>query len=322
MAQRIDTFLTSSDFGRSGGDGLVLWVDELDLQGAAVLNELIVALDERLAAQDVTISVLLSGDGEVRGAALNLVDQIPALLARDRQDRAMVRDLLFFLDEPTAVTKLDRRTQLESRFTGARRQELLRKAVPVSALPPVITDAVTGTPTSYETLLADQFRDDMLYYADNFGGFATWGVLGLESEAASGDLNALTQNIIGSFWFDTDGDAFAPDEAGLCHWICIHRGGVRILAGSLLLFLALVWGGAAYSCRVRAYLQRGPTWLEINFERWLILGLLLAVIGVGVALLSCDPDAAPVALVVLVGALAVVLLLTLGSKFIPTPPKP
>ena len=94
-------------------------------------------------------------------------------------ERRVVEHVLVFLERPTSRAKKVLRARVESSFKGEERIQVLRALIPVvppganAPLEPHQSDGLVALATS-ETNSYGQFRDDIVYFQDNFDGIGFW----------------------------------------------------------------------------------------------------------------------------------------------------
>lgn len=161
--------------------------------------------------------------------------------------------LLVLLTEPTSQSKKKLRAAIEAGagLYGGDRRIFLRSVVPLLLLPQAS---------------AEQYRDDLVYMQDNFGGTGFWPAPLMGQQFQADQQQALR-------------DTFDPGtDVGdtLCGLICPNRWPLR------LVFEVLLLAGA-----VCALLLLNCTW-RAGWGRYAVLGGIPPLL-VGAALLQCDP---------------------------------
>ena len=167
---------------------------------------------------------------------------------------------LVLLSEPTSQSKRTLRQTIEASpaLHGGDRRIFLRSVVPLLLLPQAS---------------ATQYRDDIVYLQDNFGGAGFWSAPLIGQQFDAEQQKALRTT-------------FGPEPGtgvsdALCSIVCPNRWLFR-LAFELLLLIGLVcWALLQWNCEWRA-----------RYGRYALLGGVPPVL-VGAALLQCDPALAP-----------------------------
>lgn len=167
---------------------------------------------------------------------------------------------LVLLSEPTTRSKKTLRVDIEgaSGLRGGDRRIFLRSVVPLLLLP---QDSL------------QQYRDDLVYIQDNFGGLGFWPapLVGQQFDAQQQDSLRLV------FGPGTGTRIGEP----LCNLICPNRWLFRLLFELLLVACVVWWVLLQWNCEWRS-----------RFGRWALLAG-IAPLLVGAALLHCDPALEP-----------------------------
>jgi hypothetical protein len=270
--------LTASLQGSSArADGVTLVFDDYSKYAQKAGN--IVAFIGKLAQKlkdlelDMKINILLGIEAKdlLLQQQTNLFSHLENILLKDITSSATVDYLLVYLPEPTSDTKKALRRKVEDEFKGAERQEVLRKLVAV--ISPDGHDKDARGPFS-------QFKDDLIYFQDNFSGLGLWP-LPLESNGAMKDIR---YNLIDLYGEDENKDylrAFADTiSPQICQFACPNRWLVRV-AFDLLLGLVIVYALlAVWFCRLKEW-----------YKKYFLYFLMLPLVILGLILLSlaCDP---------------------------------
>ena len=153
-------------------------------------------------------------------------DETGTLATLRRSNEKVIDKILLFLERPTSNAKKELRLRVErSDFQGENRQEVLRSIIPV--LPPgghkdVLTSIRADTDPSEQPEPFSQFKDDLVYFKDNFSGVGFWSV----PHASSPEAAQLAQRISKEFgvpdWPRPFSGLQAP-IAGICNFICPNR---------------------------------------------------------------------------------------------------
>jgi hypothetical protein len=163
---------------------------------------------------------------------------------------------LVLLAEPTTQSKKTLRATIEASpgLYGGDRRIFLRSVVPLLLLPQAS---------------AEQYRDDLVYVQDNFGGAGFWPVPLIGQQFSAEQQKALR-------------NTFGPPPGigvsdALCGIVCPNRWLFRLAFELLLLAGAACWLALQLNCEWRA-----------RYGRYALLGAIPPVL-VGAALLQCDP---------------------------------
>lgn len=210
--------------------------------------------DDEGAVRLVAMITLLQSELEARGQTVNLA--VDLTLNDDTADDPVFADLrplligsdpivdyvLVFLQRPTTNTKKQLRARMETGvFQGIDRTRVLRRIIPV--IPPgghenILQSAVTPTA---EPAPFSQFKDDLVYFQDNFAGVGFWPTPD-PAVAETAEIEA----ILAAEWFRPTLPIFlsaAEDDVDrACTFICPNRGYMAlILAVIFALTVLLIW---------------------------------------------------------------------------------
>lgn len=163
---------------------------------------------------------------------------------------------LVLLTEPTTQSKKTLRATIEASpgLFGGDRRIFLRSVVPLLLLPQAS---------------AEQYRDDLVYVQDNFGGAGFWPVPLIGRQFSVEQQKAL-RNTFGP-------PAGIGVSDALCSIVCPNRWLFRLALELLLLAGAACWLALQLNCEWRA-----------RYGRYALLGAIPPAL-VGAALLQCDP---------------------------------
>ena len=163
---------------------------------------------------------------------------------------------LVLLTEPTTQSKKKLRATIEASpgLYGGDRRIFLRSVVPLLLLPQAS---------------AEQYRDDLVYVQDNFGGIGFWPAP-LISQQFNPEQQKALRNTFGPPTGSGVGDA-------LCSVVCPNRWIFRLAFELLLLIGAVCWLLLQWNCEWRS-----------RYGRYALLGAIPPLL-VGAALLQCDP---------------------------------
>jgi len=163
---------------------------------------------------------------------------------------------LVLLTEPTSQAKKKLRGTIEASpgLYGGDRRIFLRSVVPLLLLPQAS---------------AEQYRDDLVYVQDNFGGLGFW-----PTPLIGQQFNAEQQKALRNTFGPPAGSGV---EDALCSIVCPNRWIFRLAFELLLLAGAVCWLLLQWNCEWRT-----------RYGRYALLGALPPLL-VGAALLQCDP---------------------------------
>lgn len=192
--------------------------------------------------------------------------------------------ILTFLNYPTSTEKKEMRYIIERMFKGKQRQKMLRKIVPIINL--------SKKPEP------QQFRDDLIYFEDNFGGVGFWPAPAAGKENIT---DQISEEIVSQFQPDehiTSLQKTLKDRSRtLCRYVCPNRAVIEYVFFTILFILGAWALGACWVCELRILFRSGFLYL-------------MAVVAIEVlvlaSLLACDPDWTKYATLVFI-ALAVLL---------------
>ena len=226
-------------------------------------------------------------------------------------ERRVVEHVLVFLERPTSRAKKVLRARVESSFKGEERIQVLRALIPVvppganAPLEPHQSDGLVELATS-ETNSYGQFRDDIVYFQDNFDGIGFWPapVAGATLPDGSPDLAA---DLVAARYYawvpplvPRAYEALVRDGVdGACALICPNR---------VLFYLAgAATGGLAAAVAVLSlYSGRSRT---VAHRLFLVPALLMLLLAILVATAACDTDSRSWSVLALLG----LMMLTSGS---------
>lgn len=119
---------------------------------------------------------------------------------------AKVNNVLVFLERDTTDTKKVLRDRIERAFSGYARIQVLRSVLPV--VPPGGHEKIYGQKES--GVAFSQFKDDVFYFQDNFGGMGFWPVLSYD-QAVEADPKPDVRSIVMD-QFSEEGQAKAEGD--------------------------------------------------------------------------------------------------------------
>ncbi|MBT8340070.1 MAG: hypothetical protein HKP58_04340 [Desulfatitalea sp.] len=185
----------------------------------------------------------------------------------DTQTNDPVDLLIVFLEQPTTYTKKEMRYAIEKEFKGYQRRNVLRKIVPVIT-PPVDPEN-------------QQFKDDLIYFENNFGGAGFWPL----PAGGAGTVKQIAASVLSMFRKNEDYQILQimlqNHSAGFCNWICPNRNLLKMIFWAFLLFLGVCGLGSTWICELRAFRKKYNGYF---------LGILLLDAAILISLLTCDPD--------------------------------
>jgi hypothetical protein len=234
---------------------------------------------------------------DLRGLVVNVADP----------EARLVRNLLVFLERPTSGAKKVLRARVEASFKGEERIEVLRAIIPV--VPPG-ANALLGTEQADASIIKTsdaesygQFRDDILYFQDNFDGVGFWPAPAAGAVLPDGSPDRLGE-LVQALYYAWEPPmvprhyqaAVRQAVEGACSLVCPNRLAMylaAVVAGVAALF---VTGLSYYSGRTRNLASR-----------LLVVPILtLAVLALLTVTATCDPQSwswSPLAILGLVLAL-------------------
>ena len=289
LLQRINAFLR----GRSArADGVTLVFDDYSnhTKKADRIIKFVDKLKQKLKEvdpdTDMKINILLGIDAQTLGVdtpcckdgavgSNPLFSQLKNILLKDIPSSTTVDYLLVYLPEPTSDTKKALRRQVENEFHGADRREVLRKIIAV------VSPDVQAPKDPLEDPYA-QFKDDLIYFDDNFKGVGLWPLLPWKSNESA--MENIRYNLIDLYSDNVHEDtlrAIVDDiSPQICQFACPNRWLVRValdlLFGVLVIYAIL----AIWFCRLKQLYKK-------YFLYFLILPL--AVLLLALISLACDP---------------------------------
>nr|WP_320014336.1 peptidoglycan-binding domain-containing protein [uncultured Desulfobacter sp.] len=180
-----------------------------------------------------------------------------------------INNVLIFLQKPTSEHKKELRKKIENRFKGEQRRNILRKMVPVILQPDNANDEHSK-----------QFKDDIIYFNDNFGGVGFWP---LAMDNGGGSTDKLFEVVKREFQ-KKDPDfvqGLLTDYAPwLCNWACPNRWLIRIIWDTLVAFFVIYFLISLFICELRTFARR----YYLIFGGGFLLTVLLIYIST-----VCDP---------------------------------
>jgi hypothetical protein len=257
---KAESYLTLGLVDRSTiWDGVTLYFPGyLEDNGERYFHRFIKRLREgiRDSGRDFYINVMLSFS-EV-GAGIYRYEYLGDLVSGNESDGQEddVDLFIVLLEEPTTVTKKSLREAVERKFKGMHRRNMLRKIVPV--ISPLGHADDRREPYA-------QFRDDLVYFQDNFAGVGFWPLVMRDQP----DYEIIHTAVVDVFE--------AEPRPQFCELACPYRVPLRIALGVLVLSW-LILGVIALSCACN--------WRRYGVALVLPLFATLGVLGV---LLVCDP---------------------------------
>lgn len=178
-------------------DGITLVVPDYGTEGEAVVAlDKVVALIRKLNSEvngnrNPYLHINLALHIDVQNASTNPAAnpfQDPAfkeIMPGNQQPQSPIFYLLVYLDRPTTESKTQLREIVEIAFPGLQRIQVLRSIIPI--LPSEANRKTSRDDSDGEFV---QFKDDILYFQDNFGGVGLWPATGVSRENGIGALVA------------------------------------------------------------------------------------------------------------------------------------
>ena len=259
----------------ASADGVTLYFENYGNNPAAreIITKFVVQLYERLARDtaQLKINILLNIDSTSLEKNDDLfVDLKDLLVIKNSNTPFYVDSLILFLNEPTTDTKKLLRSKIENEFSGEDRMVVLRKVIPVIT-PHGHENDINGPYT--------QFKDDLIYFNNNFAGIGLWPVP-LKSDE---DSEVISDYIIQQFSVkDVDGllNSIAAQYPALCDFACPNRSLLRIVFDVMLIFILGYGILAIFSRRLRRFYSRNSGYFKLY---------IFATVAVFMASLMCDP---------------------------------
>lgn len=253
-----------------GCDGITLYFDEFPADGKSLqpfkdfLKQLYAT--SKRGRRPFFVNLMLPPDSfEKEEKGKRLMDFLSIF---DKEDDIFVDLLIEFLYEPTSENKKELRYRIEQKFSGLQRRNMFRKVVPVIS-PPLYSDD-------------QQFKDDLIYFEDNFGGIAFWPMLTGKDEHTVSIKNYIRAAYKSASNQSADSILLEDKVSAnpICVWLCPNRiVAMWIIAAGFLLFTC----GALVSTRICA-------WRDF-FKRcfWYVLGGVVLLVMLLLSLLTCVP---------------------------------
>jgi len=268
-------FLNSST---TSPDGVTLYFDhyaDSTIDERKSIVRFVKQLHTQLAKQggSLKINVLL----DIATAALEtgddlFVDLKDLLVKKDDDSLVYVDSLIVFITEPTTDTKKSLRSKIEREFSGKERMLVLRKVIPV-----ITPNGHEKDPKgSYK-----QFKDDLIYFNNNFAGVGLWPVP-LKSDADS-DADAIATAIDAQFSIKSGNgvlNAISEEYPVLCRYACPNRKVLRLVFDGLLVLIGGYGVLAIFSRRLRRFYNRNSIYFQLY---------MFAMVMVFITSLVCDP---------------------------------
>jgi hypothetical protein len=238
----------SFDQAPTRGDGVTLNFKQFPVADKELFKAFVISLAGRLKAMKAPRQLNLmvthhdiGKQAELFGydklyeliAATNKVDKdLP--FADSRQARLADLRVLVLLAEPTQESKKQLRGEIQNILRGAESQRLLRDIIPV---------------VEYDGASAQQLSNDIIYFADNFGGVGFWtlpfDVPGETSETPLADARSANRLLASNYQLVDEQPAFRRTLAG---FVCPNRLWLRWLTWFIVI-AALVASGFYFFCR-------------------------------------------------------------------------
>ncbi|MFK7880978.1 hypothetical protein [Roseobacter sp.] len=236
-----------------------------------------------------------------------LMNDLRELLIPGEDGEKTVDKILVFLERPTTETKKNLRARMDrGNFRGAERSTVLRSFIPV--LPPSAHEFVKQRPLQGQDPdpnkeAFSQFRDDVVYFQDNFAGIGFWPVP-LLSDPETPKINL----IIAAEWNAPTLPAQLALLQGsfdqVCTWSCPRRAYIALVTMAVFTVVVLLVWRSFYSGLID----------KIAFKVGVVRIGVAGILAMLLVLSACDHRA--VWPQVFLTALIVVLLLTLLFNFV------
>ncbi len=250
---------------------------ELQINPKSVQLNIMINLNWNELDKEGSLFKELSVNSELLGITKKSSD-LPELLDSQETGKGYIDLILVLLEEPTTDTKKKLRGRIENEFKGVDRKIVLRKIIPI--ISPTIHDSDETSPDLDPKNKYAQFKDDLIYFEDNFAGVGLWPL----PLAQYADVKAVNQRILNFFKPDVEQDfmermveIYIPQ---LCNYACPNRWQFRILFDILAFVLILVAILALSNCRLSERIKNYP---------WPVMALLAAIMLVFGISLVCDP---------------------------------
>ncbi|MCF6324587.1 MAG: hypothetical protein L3J89_09740 [Gammaproteobacteria bacterium] len=259
-------------------DGVTLYFDhyaDSSVDERKSMVRFVRQLHTQLAKQDrpLKVNVLLDIETAVLESSDDLFVDLKGLLVKEKDDSPVYIDsLIVFLNEPTTDTKKSLRSKIEREFSGKERMLVLRKVIPVI------------TPNGHEKDpkgVYKQFKDDLIYFNNNFAGIGLWPVpLKLDADS---DADAIATAIDAQFSIKNGNGvlhAISEEYPILCRYTCPNRKVLRLVFDGLLILIVGYGVLAIFSRRLRRVYNRHSIYFKLY---------LFAMVMVFMTSLVCDP---------------------------------
>jgi len=277
-------------FDPAAPDAVTLIVEDFGDRGGSDIDtgnllELVNLLSGAFADRGQTINLNLAVEFSLVKRSVSahkpLMRDIRELVTEGNDKKTTVDKLLIFLDRPTTESKKWLREQMDvGEFRGEERREMLRSMIPV--IPPAAHEFVfqrlrPGEAPSEAERKFGQFRDDVVYFQDNFAGIGFWPVTRVDG-AETPVLKAFISSRFDEPILPVRLDRLEPRAKSVCTWVCPNRAYLMLASMALFAAIALLTWRSYYSGLVD----------RIAF-RWGLVWIFTAVLLVLLVLLSvCD----------------------------------
>ncbi|VAW88722.1 hypothetical protein MNBD_GAMMA17-1785, partial [hydrothermal vent metagenome] len=229
----------------------------------------------QLAKQNrsLKINVLLDVEtSELETSGDLFVNLKDLLVKKDDDSLVYVDSLIVFINEPTTDTKKKLRSKIENEFSGKERMQVLRKVIPV--ITPIGHEK--DPKGSYK-----QFKDDLIYFNNNFAGIGLWPVPLISGDDS--DADAIATAIDTQFSIKSGNgmlNAISEKYPILCKYACPNRKILRLVFDGLLVLIIGYGVLAIFSRRLRRFYNRNSIYFKLY---------MFAMVMVFMTSLVCDP---------------------------------
>lgn len=272
---------------------------------AAKLVDLVQAIERALRPRGQTVNLAVSLDFENIEGKEDLLGDLRELFIEGSDGEVNVENVLVFLERNTSDTKKFIRERFDhGRFQGTERQRVLRSIVPIvpASAHEFVFQRQLGEGSQAEAPFS-QYRDDLVYFADNFAGIGFWP-LPRQDNAETAVLKSTLLELWKPAALPEQLEAFEPRFEQFCTWACPRRAGIALITMAVFAAVALLVGFSYYSGLIDRVAFK---WYSVHFG-------VLFIVAALIVLTTCDPYA--VAPRFLLAAFLAVLLMLFAADFI------